>query len=203
MAPAVGQPHRAALGQALVGRVAVDLEHACKPAEMRDWPSGRAIRGVDVGDAGWIRPAPGPVVTRIRPKLAGLGAAASWIEHGCRGLVGKQLARKLQRLQEPLVHGPKQEGGTSDPIGQRRAVEADDLAGEDWHLLTRGEDHAWVRPALHAKKSRELKLRSGEPARRGQRGAAYAYNLTRVRQEKRRRMQQAEVAYRRMTEGWS
>lgn len=72
-----------------------------------------------------------------------------------------------------------------------------------WHLLTRGEDYAWVRPALHAKKLRELELRSGEPARRGQRGAAYTYNLTRVRQEERRRVEQAEVAYRRMTEGWS
>jgi transposase len=72
-----------------------------------------------------------------------------------------------------------------------------------WHLLTRGEDYAWVRPALHAKKLRELELRSGEPARRGQRGTAYAYNLTRTRQEERRRVEQAEIAYRRLTEGWS
>ncbi len=72
-----------------------------------------------------------------------------------------------------------------------------------WHLLTRGEDYAWVRPALHAKKLRDLELRSGEPARRGQRGAAYAYNLTRTRQQERRRVEQAETAYRRMTEGWT
>ena len=73
------------------------------------------------------------------------------------------------------------------------------LAVVSWHLLTRGEDYAWVRPTLHAKKLRELELRSGEPARRGQRGAAYAYNLTRPRQEERRRVEQAEIAYRRMT----
>jgi len=60
-----------------------------------------------------------------------------------------------------------------------------------------------VRPALQAKKLRDLELRSGEPARRGQRGAAYAYNLTRTRQEERRRVEQAETAYRRMTEGWT
>ena len=72
-----------------------------------------------------------------------------------------------------------------------------------WHLLTRAEDYAWVRPALHAKKLRDLELRSGEPARRGKRGAAYAYNLTRTRQEERRRVEQGETAYRRMTEGWS
>src|SRR3546814_21078155 len=35
-----------------------------------------------------------------------------------------------------------------------------------WHLLTRGEDYAWVRPALHAKKLRDLELLSGPPARR-------------------------------------
>ena len=72
-----------------------------------------------------------------------------------------------------------------------------------WHLLTRGEDYAWVRPALHAKKLPDLELRSGEPVRRGQRGAAYAYNLRRTRQEEKRRAEQAETAYRRMAEGWS
>jgi hypothetical protein len=32
------------------------------------------------------------------------------------------------------VHGPEQEGGAPDPVGQRRAVEADALAGEDLRL---------------------------------------------------------------------
>jgi transposase len=71
------------------------------------------------------------------------------------------------------------------------------------HLLRRGEDYAWVRPALHAKKLRDLELRSGQPARRGQRGAAYACNPTRTRLEEKRRAEQAETAYRRQTEGWS
>lgn len=72
-----------------------------------------------------------------------------------------------------------------------------------WHLLKRGEDYAWVRPALHAKKLRDLEFRLGQPARRGQRGAAYAYNLTRTWLEERRRAEQAETAYRRQTQGWS
>lgn len=72
-----------------------------------------------------------------------------------------------------------------------------------WHLLTKAEDYASVRPALHAKKLRELELRSGQPERRGKRGPAYAYNLTRVRQEERSRAEQAETAYRRLTEGWT
>jgi transposase len=72
-----------------------------------------------------------------------------------------------------------------------------------WHLLTRGEDYAWVRPALHAKKLRDLELRSGQPARRGQRGAGYAYNLTHSRRQERQRGERAEAAYKRLTEGWT
>lgn len=77
------------------------------------------------------------------------------------------------------------------------------LAVIAWHMLSKGEDYAGVRPALHAKKLRDLELRSGQPARRGQRGSTYEYNLTRTRQEERRRAEQAEVAYRRLTEGWT
>src|SRR3546814_3838544 len=70
-------------------------------------------------------------------------------------------------------------------------------------MLTRGGDYAWVRPALHAKKLRDLELLSGQPARRGQRGAGYEYNLTKCRQEERKRGERAEAAYRRFTEGWT
>ncbi|GEN00778.1 hypothetical protein MRA01_53170 [Methylobacterium radiotolerans] len=39
-----------------------------------------------------------------------------------------------ERLQESLVHGPEEEGGAPGPVGQRRAVEADALAGKDLRL---------------------------------------------------------------------
>ena len=71
-----------------------------------------------------------------------------------------------------------------------------------WHLLTKGEDYTWVRPSLHAKKIRDLELRAGHPPRRGQRGAAYDYNITKRRREEQNRAQMAEEAYRRMTTGW-
>lgn len=71
-----------------------------------------------------------------------------------------------------------------------------------WHLLTKGEDYSWVRPSLHAKKLRDLELRAGHPPRRGQKGAGYDYNITQRRREERNRAQQAEGAYRRMTDGW-
>ena len=71
-----------------------------------------------------------------------------------------------------------------------------------WHLLTKREDYSWVRPSLHAKKMRDLELRAGYPPRRGQRGAAYDYNITKRRREEQSRAQMAEEAYRRMTTGW-
>lgn len=50
-----------------------------------------------------------------------------------------------------------------------------------WHMLSKEEDYLGVRPALHAKKLRDLELRSGQLERRGQWGSAYEYNLTRTR----------------------
>ncbi|GAV36029.1 transposase IS116IS110IS902 family protein [Roseomonas sp. TAS13] len=72
-----------------------------------------------------------------------------------------------------------------------------------WHMLSKGEDYGGVRPALHARKLRDLELRAGQPSQRGRRGNAHAYNLERVRVEERRRVEQAETAYRRLTEGWT
>lgn len=72
-----------------------------------------------------------------------------------------------------------------------------------WHMLRRHEDYAWIRPALHARKIRDLELRAGHPAQRGQRGAAYAYNLSTVRQRERWRVEQAEKAYQRLVKGWT
>lgn len=72
-----------------------------------------------------------------------------------------------------------------------------------WRLLTRGEDYAWVRPALQARKLRSLELRAGRPRRHGQRGAAYDYNIKEVRQRDRQAAEGAETAYAKLTQGWS
>ncbi|MDP8908162.1 MAG: IS110 family transposase [Chloroflexota bacterium] len=71
-----------------------------------------------------------------------------------------------------------------------------------WRLLTRGEDYAWARPALQARKMRSLELRAGLPRQHGQRGAAYDYNIRGIRERERRAVEHAEIAYRRLTEGW-
>jgi hypothetical protein len=72
-----------------------------------------------------------------------------------------------------------------------------------WHLLTKGESYAWARPALHAKKLRDLELKAGHTAARGQKGTAHAYNIKSYRQEERRWVEQAETAYTRFVAGWN
>ena len=46
-----------------------------------------------------------------------------------------------------------------------------------WHMITRGEDYAFARPSLTAKKLRALELKAGMPSRRGQKGTASGYSL--------------------------
>ena len=49
-----------------------------------------------------------------------------------------------------------------------------------WHLLSKGESYVWGRPALHARKLRDLELKAGYKAARGQRGAAKEARPTRT-----------------------
>ena len=71
-----------------------------------------------------------------------------------------------------------------------------------WHLLSKQEDYAWTRPALHAKKLRDLGLKAGRPARRGQKGAAAACSIKSERERERRWVAQAEAAYQHFVAGW-
>ena len=72
-----------------------------------------------------------------------------------------------------------------------------------WHLLAKGESYVWARPALHAKKLRDLELKAGRRPERGQKGMAHAYNIKRLRDEERRWVEQAEDAYARLVAGWN
>jgi transposase len=72
-----------------------------------------------------------------------------------------------------------------------------------WHLLTKGESYLWARPALHARKLRDLELKAGYQAARGQKGTAHAYNIKSHRDQERRWVEQAEAAYARFVAGWS
>ncbi len=72
-----------------------------------------------------------------------------------------------------------------------------------WHLLTKNESYVWSRPALHARKMRDLELKAGQRGMRGRKGSAQAYNIRSQREAERRWVEQAESAYKRFVAGWS
>jgi transposase len=71
-----------------------------------------------------------------------------------------------------------------------------------WHMITRGEDYAFARSSLTAKKLRALELKAGLPARRGQKGSAAGYSLKDVRAREKQMAEQAERAYRQLVADW-
>src|SRR5262249_5891449 len=72
-----------------------------------------------------------------------------------------------------------------------------------WHLLPKNENYLWSRPALHARKLRDLELKAGHRPARGQKGTAHAYNLKSQRDQERRWVEQGETAYARFVSGWN
>jgi transposase len=73
-----------------------------------------------------------------------------------------------------------------------------------WHLLSKGQDYAWSRPALLQWKLRELELKAGSPSRRGgnKPGPARDYSLKTVRDKERQWLGLAEEEYRRFVHAW-
>jgi transposase len=71
-----------------------------------------------------------------------------------------------------------------------------------WHMITRGEDYAFARPSLTAKKLRALELKAGRPSRRGQKGTAAAYSLKNVRAREKALAEQAERTYAQLVADW-
>ena len=96
MGPAESKLHIVALGERPIARIAVDLQDTREAGEVSDRLRGLAIGRVHIGDAGRVGAAPRPIITRVGPQLADLGASAARIEHWRRGLVGEQLGRGLQ-----------------------------------------------------------------------------------------------------------
>jgi transposase len=71
-----------------------------------------------------------------------------------------------------------------------------------WQLISKGEDYAFQRPSLTAKKLRALELRAGMPSRRGRKGSTATYWHKEVRAQENAVAEQAEVAYRHLVAGW-
>lgn len=74
-----------------------------------------------------------------------------------------------------------------------------------WHLLTKGEDYAFGRPALHQAKLRQMEIKAGIPSKRGGNtpGRARDYNIKPLRDAERALVAQAEGAYSRFVAAWS
>jgi hypothetical protein len=125
---AEGEADVALFGERAVAGVAVDLEDAGEAGKMRDRLRRLSIGRIDIGDRRRVGSAPRPVVPRIGPELAGLGAASAWVEHRGRRLVGEQLRRRPEVGENALANRTQVEGGAADPVGERRAVEAQALA---------------------------------------------------------------------------
>jgi len=70
-----------------------------------------------------------------------------------------------------------------------------------WHMLTRGEDYAFARPAMTRNKIRRLELLAGAPSQKGRKGIAGGKSA-RVFSAERELSRQAEQAYRRMISDW-
>ena len=89
--------------------------------------------------------------------------------------------------------------GQQSPLSRRPCK----LAVLIWHLLSNGESYVWARPALHARKLRDLELKAGPQSRTRPKGAACAYNIKSHRDQERRWVEQAETAYARFVAGWN
>jgi transposase len=72
-----------------------------------------------------------------------------------------------------------------------------------WHMLTKEADYVLARPALVAKKIRDMELASGQPAQKGpKRGAAYDYNVKTLRNREKKIAEGAERIYENMVRAW-
>jgi len=70
-----------------------------------------------------------------------------------------------------------------------------------WHMLSRGEDYAFARPAMTRNKVRRLELLAGAPPQKGRKGIA-GNKSARVFDAERELSRQAEQAYRRLVSDW-
>jgi hypothetical protein len=105
---------------------------------MRERALAFAILGIDVGHGRRARPAPGAIIDGVGPQASGLGPAAARVEHRQRRVVGEELGRGEDALEQALVQGLQPPAGAADPVRQRRAVELDAVAGEDLRLAVQG-----------------------------------------------------------------
>src|SRR5207253_10288603 len=127
-----GRQHDVATrGQLLKSSITVNLQNTLEFFEVRGGSLRLAIGTVEVDGCRWIGPAPWPIVARIDPQSAGLGAAAAGIQHRNWRVIGEDFVRakymsgkaRLQRFQPPA--------SATDPVRQGRTLNLDPVSRED------------------------------------------------------------------------
>jgi hypothetical protein len=141
-----------------------------------------------------------------RVRQSGLGVA----HHGRISKIGRSHARAL--LVEAAWSAAKAPGPLHAFFVRIRARRGPQIAAVAvarkltvlcWHLLTRGEDYLWARPALVANKTRAMELQAGHPQQKGsRRGTAYAYNVKALRDQERLIAAKAERSYEHFVAQW-
>lgn len=144
----------------------------------------------------------------LNPRVRQSGLAAA--HHGRISKVGRSHARAM--LVEAAWAAAKAPGPLHAFFVRIRAKRGHQVAAVAvarkltvlcWHLLTKGEDYHWARPALIAHKNRALELQAGQPMKKGnQRGPAYAYNVKALREQKMRIAELAEQNYEHFVSQW-
>ena len=141
-----------------------------------------------------------------RVRQSGLGAA----HHGRISKIGRSHARAM--LVEAAWAAAKAPGPLHAFFVRIRARRGHQIAAVAvarkltvlcWHLLAKGEDYQWARPALVANKTRAMQLQAGHPQQKGsRRGPAYAYNIKALRDREMMIAAQAERSYERFVAQW-
>ncbi len=141
-----------------------------------------------------------------RVRQSGLGAA----HHGRISKAGRSQARAM--LVEAAWAAAKTPGPLHAFFVRTRAKRGHQVAAVAlarkltvlcWHLLTKKTDYRWVRPALVAKKRREMELQAGQPQKKGNKpGPAYAYNVKVLRDQEMVVARHAEQAYEQFVAQW-
>jgi transposase len=140
-----------------------------------------------------------------RVRQSGLGVA----HHGRISKVGRSHARAM--LVEGAWASAKAPGPLHAFFVRIRAKRGHQVAAVAvarkltvlcWHLLTKGQDYRWARPALVANK-RAMELQAGRPQQKGnRRGTAYAYNIKALRDQEMQLAKQAERSYEHFVSQW-
>ena len=154
-------------------------------------------------------PSPQKLVSYVglnpRVRQSGLGFA----QHGRISKIGRSHARAV--LVEAAWAAAKAPGPLHAFFVRIRARKGHQVAAVAvarklavlcWHLLAKDVDYLWVRPALVAKKVRSMELASGQPERKGSKGAAYAYNIKALRDQDKAVAETAERAYEHFVGQW-